>query len=56
MTKNDLTGTIIENIIVEGFASDGKCIIKYNNKVGLISKVAPGDLIDAKIIKDYKII
>ncbi|HRT72227.1 MAG TPA: 23S rRNA (uracil(1939)-C(5))-methyltransferase RlmD [Bacteroidales bacterium] len=54
MTKNDLTGTIIENIIVEGFASDGKCIIKYNNKVGLISKVAPGDLIDAKIIKDYK--
>jgi 23S rRNA (uracil1939-C5)-methyltransferase len=54
MSKNNLTSKIIENILVEGFASDGKCIIKDNNKVGLISKVAPGDVIDAKIIKDYK--
>lgn len=54
MSKNNLTSKIIENIIVESFASDGKCIIKDNNKVGLVSKVAPGDIIDAKIIKDYK--
>ena len=51
MSKNN---KYIYQIHVDKFASEGKCLIVHEGKVGLVPKVAPGDIIDVRIIKDYK--
>jgi 23S rRNA (uracil1939-C5)-methyltransferase len=44
---------VIENIKVESFAAEGKCIARYNEKVVFIEGVvAPGDVIDIQITKE----
>lgn len=52
MKKNQ----IIENIQIQGVASEGKCITRYQDRVIFIAgnKVAPGDVVDLKVIKKRK--
>ncbi len=42
---------IIENAVVEGFAAEGNAIIKQEDKIIFVPKVAPGDIIDAEVYK-----
>ncbi|MDO5759739.1 MAG: 23S rRNA (uracil(1939)-C(5))-methyltransferase RlmD [Bacteroidota bacterium] len=42
---------IIENAFVSGFAAEGNAIIKQEEKVIFVPKVAPGDVIDALVYK-----
>ncbi|MBX9851712.1 MAG: 23S rRNA (uracil(1939)-C(5))-methyltransferase RlmD [Cytophagaceae bacterium] len=45
---------IIENIKVGEIASEGKCVSRHEDKVIFIEHVAPGDVVDVKILKNKK--
>ena len=45
---------IAENIQVEAFASEGKCIAKVEGKVTFVEGVAPGDVIDLMVTRKKK--
>jgi len=45
---------VISNIEVEAAGAEGKCIARQNGKVILLSGVAPGDNVDAKILRKKK--
>ncbi|HEY8936671.1 MAG TPA: 23S rRNA (uracil(1939)-C(5))-methyltransferase RlmD [Cyclobacteriaceae bacterium] len=44
-------GDVIENIVVETIAAEGKCIGKVDGKVIFLEGGAPGDVIDAQLYK-----
>lgn len=43
-------GKILENIEITDIAAEGKCIAKHEGKVIFVEHVAPGDVLDVKII------
>jgi len=44
-------GDVIENIVVETMASEGKCVARVNGLVIFLEGGAPGDRVDARITK-----
>jgi 23S rRNA (uracil1939-C5)-methyltransferase len=44
-------GDVIENIVVETMASEGKCVARVNGLVIFLEGGAPGDVVDAKLTK-----
>ncbi len=44
-------GDIIENLVVETMASEGKCVSRVEGKVIFLQGGAPGDTVDARITK-----
>lgn len=44
-------GDILENILIEGMAAEGKCISRINGLVIFISGGAPGDTVDVSVTK-----
>ena len=44
-------GDVIENIVVETMASEGKCVGRVNGLVIFLEGGAPGDVVDAKLTK-----
>jgi 23S rRNA (uracil1939-C5)-methyltransferase len=56
MASRKLRNTIIENITISGLAAEGKALVRHENRVIFLpgNMVAPGDVIDAKIIKQRK--
>lgn len=44
-------GDIIENLLIETMASEGKCVSRVDGKVIFLEGGAPGDLIDAQLTK-----
>ena len=47
-------GDILEEILVEDFAAESKCIAKIDGQVIFIEQTAPGDLVDIRIIRKKK--
>jgi 23S rRNA (uracil1939-C5)-methyltransferase len=52
--KRKKDNIVIENITVSDIVAEGKCIARHNDKVIFIENVAPGDVIDIKIIRNKK--
>jgi len=42
---------ILEQVLVEGIAAEGKCIARVDEQVVFIEKVAPGDVVDIRITR-----
>lgn len=47
-------GDILEEIHVEDFAAESKCVAKIDGQVIFIEKTAPGDLVDIRIVRKKK--
>ncbi len=45
---------VIENLLVEGIAAEGKCIARHGGAVIFIKDSAPGDLVDLRVTKKKK--
>ena len=45
---------ILENILIESYAAEGKCIAKHNDKVIFVEGVVPGDVADIFVHKNKK--
>ncbi|MCC7401377.1 MAG: 23S rRNA (uracil(1939)-C(5))-methyltransferase RlmD [Chitinophagaceae bacterium] len=45
---------VLEKIVVEDYAAEGRCLAKVNGKVIFIERVVPGDVVDVKIFKSKK--
>jgi 23S rRNA (uracil1939-C5)-methyltransferase len=45
---------ILENITVEDYAAEGKCIARVDGKVVFIERVVPGDVVDIRLFKSKK--
>ncbi len=48
------TEEIFEDVPILRMAAEGKCIAKINGQVIFIENVAPGDIVDLKILKRKK--
>jgi 23S rRNA (uracil1939-C5)-methyltransferase len=46
--------TILENVLVEDYAAEGKCIARVDGKVVFIERVVPGDVVDVRLFKNKK--
>lgn len=44
-------GDIVENIVIETMAAEGKCVAKINGQVIFLEGGAPGDTVDAQLFK-----
>ncbi len=42
---------ILEQVLVEGIAAEGKCIARVDEQVVFIEKVAPGDVVDVRVTR-----
>lgn len=51
MSKNRVKGKIIENVLVQEMADDGRCMARHDGMVVFISKAAPGDIVDVELKK-----
>lgn len=45
---------ILENVTIESVAAEGKCVARHEGKVIFVEKVAPGDVVDLRIVKKKK--
>ncbi len=56
MASRKLRNTILKNITITGLAAEGKAMVRHENRVVFLpgNQVAPGDVIDARIIKQRK--
>lgn len=44
----------IENLHIDDFASEGKCVTRHDDKVIFVQNAAPGDIVDVLITRDKK--
>lgn len=42
---------ILEQVLIEGIAAEGKCIARVDDQVVFIEKVAPGDVVDVRVTR-----
>ena len=47
-------GDILEEVLVEDFAAESKCIAKIDGQVIFIDQAAPGDVVDIRIVRKKK--
>ncbi|HEX6847561.1 MAG TPA: methyltransferase domain-containing protein, partial [Chitinophagaceae bacterium] len=45
---------VLENVLVEDYAAEGKSIARVDGKVVFIERVVPGDIVDIKLFKSKK--
>ena len=45
---------VLENVLVEDYAAEGKSIARVDGKVVFIERVVPGDVVDIKLTKSKK--
>jgi 23S rRNA (uracil1939-C5)-methyltransferase len=45
---------VLENVLVEAYAAEGKCLAHVDGKVIFIDKAVPGDVVDLRILKSKK--
>ena len=45
---------VLENVLVEDYAAEGKSIARVDGKVVFIERVVPGDVVDVKLFKSKK--
>jgi len=46
--------TVLENLLVTGYAAEGKSLAKHEGKVIFIENAVPGDIVTVRLIKDKK--
>jgi 23S rRNA (uracil1939-C5)-methyltransferase len=46
--------TVIPEVVIESVAAEGKCVGRYEGQVIFVADVAPGDVVDLRIIKKRK--
>ena len=46
--------SVLPGITIEGTASDGKCVARWNGQVVFVEGVAPGDVADIRIVRKKK--
>ena len=46
--------TILQNVLVEKYAAEGKCVSRINGKAVFIENVVPGDVVDIQLSKNKK--
>lgn len=51
MTRKHKPFPILENVLIEAIAAEGKCIFHYEDKVVFVSFCVPGDIVDVQITK-----
>lgn len=51
MSKNKAKGKIIERVLVQEIADEGRCVAKQDGLVLFIEKAAPGDVVDVMLKK-----
>lgn len=51
MTRKHKPLPLLENIIIESVAAEGKCIFHYDDKVVFVPFCVPGDVVDVQITK-----
>jgi len=51
MSKNKAKGQIIEKVLVQELADEGRCMAKHDGLVLFIENAAPGDLVDVQLKK-----
>jgi 23S rRNA (uracil1939-C5)-methyltransferase len=52
--KRKKKNIILEKVVVEDYAAEGKSLARINGKVIFIEKVVPGDTVDVKLFKNKK--
>jgi 23S rRNA (uracil1939-C5)-methyltransferase len=45
---------VLENVLIENYAAEGKCIARYNDKVIFVEGVVPGDIATLFVYKNRK--
>lgn len=45
---------VLENVLVEDYAAEGKCLARLDGKVIFIENVVPGDVVDLRLLKNKK--
>lgn len=45
---------ILENVVIESMAAEGKCVARIDNQVIFVSDVAPGDVADLRVTRKKK--
>ena len=45
---------IFEKVLIEGIAAEGKAIARVDNKVIFVPGVAPGDIVDIRVVRKKK--
>ena len=45
---------VLEKVLVEDYAAEGKSIARIDGKVVFIERVVPGDVVDVKLFKSKK--
>ena len=45
---------VLQNVLVEDYAAEGKSIARVGGKVVFIEKVVPGDVVDVRLFKSKK--
>ena len=51
MTRKHKPFPILENVLIEAIAAEGKCLFHYEDKVVFVSFCVPGDIVDVQITK-----
>ena len=46
---------ILENVLVEDYAAEGKSLAKVDGKVVFIESTVPGDIVDVYLFKNKKL-
>ncbi len=54
LVKHKKPPIILQNILVQKYAAEGKCISRVNGKAVFIENVVPGDVVDVKLVKNKK--
>ncbi len=54
MSRKKKERIILENLLVEAYAAEGKSIAKVEGKVIFIEGVVPGDIVDVRLLKNKK--
>ncbi|MFN2440198.1 MAG: TRAM domain-containing protein, partial [Chitinophagaceae bacterium] len=52
MKKNK--NIVLENVLVNDYAAEGKSLAKLNGKVVFIENAVPGDIVDVRLLKNKK--
>jgi 23S rRNA (uracil1939-C5)-methyltransferase len=45
---------VLENLVVTGYAAEGKCLAKHDGKVIFMENAVPGDIVTVRLIKNKK--
>src|SRR5258705_11267270 len=45
---------ILENLLIDSFANEGKCVARHDGKIVFVRETLPGEIVKARAIKNKK--